>query len=282
MTRKRKKSIKIVVFIIVSALIQAFALNNFYAHSGLLSGGMTGIGLVLNKLTNGMIPLSLFLLVMNIPLAILGYFNVGKKFTVLSFVNVVLTSICLTIIPQVVVLDDILLNAIVGGVMFGLGVALALEAGASTGGTDFVALYMSVKKQKSAGQYMLVLNAIIILVSARFFGLEIAVYTIIATYVAAKVIDMIHVRYQRVTLAIITAEGDKVVDYLIKNNVHGVTVLPAEGGYTKDKRSFIYTVVSTYEVHDICDGIAEIDNHVFINITSSKNIFGSFAPAKYE
>lgn len=281
-SRRNKKILKIVVFTIVSAALQAFALVNFYQSSGLLSGGLTGIGLMINNLTNGAFSLATFLLVANIPLAILGYFNVGKNFTIITFVNVVISTILLTIMPPFVFLDELMLNAIVGGVIFGLGIALALEAGSSTGGTDFIALYLSVKKQKSAGQYMLWLNGAIILLSTYFFDIEIAVYTIIATYVSSKVIDSIHVRYKRVTLAIITSYGDEVINYLLENQIHGITVLPAKGGYTKEDKNFIYTVVSTYEVKKIQDDIFEIDRSAFINVTSSKEIFGKFESAKYE
>ncbi len=279
---KNKKIIKIIVFTILSAALQAFSLTNFYIESGLLSGGLTGIGLIITNLTNGSFPLAVFLLVANIPLAILGYFNVGKYFTIITFINVVLSSFFITIFPSVVVLDALMLNAIVGGVIFGVGIGLALEVGSSTGGTDFIALYMSIKKQKSAGRYMLWLNGIIILISAYFFDVEIAVYTIIATFVCARVIDSIHVRYQRVTLAIITSYGSQVTDYLLENQIHGVTVLPAQGGYSKERKSFIYTVVSTYQVKQIQDAIFEIDKHAFINVTSSKEVFGSFESVKYD
>ncbi|MDF9866621.1 uncharacterized membrane-anchored protein YitT (DUF2179 family) [Bacilli bacterium PM5-3] len=279
---KNRKWIKIIIFTIVSAIVQAFALNNFYTNSGLMSGGLTGIALIVNKLSNGLIPLSIFLFVANIPLALLAYFNVGKRFTILSFVNVALTSFFLVVIPQIVVLDDILLNAIVGGVISGLGVALALEAGASTGGTDFIALFMSVKKQKAAGNYMLILNGAIVMSSAIFFTVEIAVYTLISTFVASRVIDAIHVRYQRVTVSIITSKGDEVVNYLLKNGIHGVTVLDAKGGYSKDEKSFIYTVVSTYEINDIEEAVFDIDEKSFINVTSSQKVFGDFEPAKYD
>ena len=163
-SRKNKKIIKTIVFTILSATLQAFALTNFYMESGLLSGGLTGIGLIINNLTNGGLSLPIFLLLANIPLAILGYFNVGKFFTIITFINVLLSSFLISVFPSFVVLDNLMLNAIVGGVIFCVGIGLALEVGSSTGGTDFIALFLSIKKQKSAGRYMLWLNAVIILI----------------------------------------------------------------------------------------------------------------------
>lgn len=279
---KRNKILKIAIYTIISALLQAIALNCFYIPSGLLDGGLTGIGLIINYLSDGGFSLALFLLIANIPLAVLGYFNVGKYFTIITFVNVAFTSFLLAIIPTQGFLNEIMLNSIVGGLILGIGVGLALEAGSSTGGTDFIALYLSIKKQKSAGQYMMLLNGIIILISAYFFDVQIAVYTIIATYVCSKVIDVIHVRYQRVTMAIITSHGDQVIDYLLEYQIHGITILPAKGGYSKEDKNFIYTVVSTYQVNQIQDSIFEIDQSAFINVTSSKEIYGSFDVVKYE
>ncbi|MDR1782330.1 MAG: YitT family protein [Bacilli bacterium] len=280
--KNTKKWIKICTFILLSALLQAFALNCFYTSGGLLSGGFTGVGLMISKFTNGHFPLSIFLLVINIPLAILGYFNIGKLFTILSFINIVLSSFFLNIFPTDVLVHDVLLNAICGGVFFGLGISLALEAGACTGGTDFIALYISVKKQVSAGTYMLILNGIVILISAYFFGVDIAIYTLIATFISSQVVDRIHVRYERVTMAIITDKGPLISQALINNGVHGVTIMPAKGAYTNDDKSFIYTVISTYEVAGNKEIIFDIDPHAFVNITSSQKLFGNFIANKYE
>ncbi|MDR3257971.1 MAG: YitT family protein [Mycoplasmataceae bacterium] len=278
----KKKWLKIGIFIVVSALLQSFALNCFYKSSGLLSGGFTGIGLMVNILTKGAIPLSAFILILNIPLALLGYNNIGKRFTILSFINVFLTSFFLTIIPSVQLIDDILLNSIYAGVFYGLGISLALEAGACTGGTDFIALYISVKKQVSAGGYMMALNGIVILISAYFFSIEIAAYTLVATFISSQIVNSIHVRYQRVTLAIISDKGDDIVKKLLETGVHGITVIPAYGGYTHEEKNFIYTVVSTYEVNNIRDLVEEIDENVFVNVTSSQKLFGNFKPVKYD
>jgi uncharacterized membrane-anchored protein YitT (DUF2179 family) len=278
----RNKLIKSVIKIFISALISAFAIVNFVQGSGLLSSGLTGIALILNRLSNGVVPLGPTLLILNIPLAILAFKNVGKYFTVLSFLNVLLTSILLSIIPNTIHLDDIMLNAIVGGVLSGLGVAIALEAGASTGGTDFVALFLSVKKQVSAGKYMMYLNGAIVLLSAIFFGVEIAVYTIIMVFVSTRVIDAIHVRYQRVTLAIITTKADEVIKEMIANSVHGITVMDARGAFTNEPKKFLYTVISTYEINEVKSIVIDIDPNAFINITSSKDIIGNFISAKYE
>lgn len=278
----RKRLIKSIILVSISALIQAFALTNFFQTSGLLSSGLTGVALIVNKLSSGAIPLGAVLLTLNIPLALLAYFNVGRYFTILSFINVVLTSIFVSFMPVFISLEDIMLNALAGGVISGLSVAIALEAGASTGGTDFVALYVSVKKQVSAGKYMMILNGIIVAASAYFFGVEIATYTLISVFVNGKVIDSIHVRYQRVTLAIITSKGQAVVDRLLANTIHGITILPAVGGYSQDEKSFIYTVVSTYEINQISDLVFDIDEHAFVNVTPSKEIIGNFEPSKYD
>ncbi|MEG0283404.1 MAG: YitT family protein [Erysipelotrichales bacterium] len=277
-----KKFVSKVFMIFLSALITAFALNNFFSTSGLISGGLTGVALIINKLSSGLIPLGAVLFGLNIPLAVLGYLKVGKQFTMFSFLHVAFTSLLVTIVPQLIVLEDVMLNGIIGGVLMGLGTGMALEAGASTGGTDFVALYISVKKQVSAGKYMLILNGIIVLISAYFFNVEIAVYTLISIFVTSKVVDAIHIRYQRVTLAIITSEGEEITKQLIENGDHGVTILNGRGGYSHNERDFLYTVVSTYEMTDIKEMIFDIDKNAFVNVTHSQDVYGYFETSKYD
>lgn len=278
----KKKYVKVFILLLLSSFLQAFALKNFYQSSGLLSGGVTGIGLIIDNLTNGAISLSTVLVVMNIPLAIHAFFNVGRIFTILSFFNVFITSIILSIMPEVVSFDDLMLSGIYGGIIHGLGVSLALEAGASTGGTDFIALHISQKKQVSAGPYMMMLNGIIVLISGKIFGWEIAAYTMISLFVSTKVIDSIHVRYQRVTLSIITSKGDDLADVLLKNGLHGITIIDAYGAYTKQNRKLLYMVISSYELTSVKEMIFEYDRNAFVNVTSSSKIFGNFITPKYK
>lgn len=266
---------------VVSALIQAFALTNFFQAGGLLSGGVSGIALMLDKYTNGVLSLSLMLIVINIPLALLAYFNVGKNFTIFSTINVFLTSFFIQIMPVFNFSGDILINSLCAGIFSGLSVGIALEAGLSGGGTDFVALFISTKKQVSAGKYMLILNGAIVLVGGIIFDPTVAAYTLIATYAMGKVVDSIHLRYQRVTLAIITTHGKEVNEYLTRESFHGVTIMDAVGGYSNQERKFIYIVVSTYQVKELKDGIFDIDANAFINVTKSVNIYGNFVSPKY-
>ncbi|MGL4383644.1 MAG: YitT family protein [Bacilli bacterium] len=277
-----KKKVKQYSLIIASAILQAFALNNFFETSGLLTSGVTGVAMILKILSNGKLSLSLVMLSLNLPLAIFSYFHIGKKFTIMSFAQVVLTSIFLPIIPVFIEIDSIMLNAIFGGAILGLGTALALESSASTGGTDFIALYISVKKQVSAGKYMMYLNGVIVLISAQFFGFEIAAYTLVSIYVGSRVIDSIHVRYQRLTVNIITSHGPEIITKMLANGVHGITKLEAEGAYSQTSKTLIYTVVSAYEITDLRDLVFEIDQNAFVNITQTISIYGKFTPTKYE
>lgn len=276
------KNIRIAVLLVLSALIQAFALHNFFEKSGLLSGGLTGFGLIITAVLKQPELLGTILLVLNIPLAMLGFFNIGKIFTILSFVNVFLTSVFLSIVPQVLDFDDLMLNAIFGGVLLGVAIGLALEAGASTGGTDFIAMFISVKLGASAGTLMLIINGIIVVLGGILFGWEIAAFTMISVYATSRVVDTIHVRYQRMTLAIITSKGDEIRKALLETGNHGITTMKAEGAYHKKSKEFIYTVVSTFEINDVRDKIFEIDPNAFVNVTKSVKLFGNFNVQKYK
>lgn len=276
-----RRYLRTAFLIVLSALIQAFALYNFFEKSGLLSGGLTGIGLIITSLLKQPELLGAILLILNIPLAILSFFNIGKIFTMLSFINVFLTSTFLSIMPMVIEFDDLMLNAIFGGVLMGLSIGIALEAGGSTGGTDFIAMFISVKLGASAGTLMLIINGLIVLLGGVLFGWEIAAYTLISVYATSRVVDIIHVRYQRVTLEIITSKGDEVRKALLDGGTHGVTSMEAKGGYSNKSKEFIYTVVSTFEMNGISDQIFEVDPEAFINVTKSVKVFGNFNVQKY-
>lgn len=276
-----KRLVITILVTILSALLQAFSLKNFFQAGGLLSGGIAGIALMVDMYTNGAISLSVMLLILNIPLVIISYFNVGKNFTIFSTINVFLTSFFLSIMPTFGFSNDILINSLCAGIFSGLSVGVALEAGLSGGGTDFIALFISTKKQVSAGKYMLILNGAIVLIGGILFDPTVAAYTLIATYTMGKVVDAIHLRYQRVTLSIITTHGEEINDYLTKESLHGVTILDAVGGYSKQERKFIYIVVSTYQVKELKDGIFDIDPKAFINVTKSLDIYGNFVSPKY-
>lgn len=172
---KNKKLRFVITFlaVLLSALLQTFVIESFVQTAGLLSGGFTGVAILIDRvaaLFGGAISTSVALVALNLPVAFLCYRSISPRFTLFSCLQVILTSLFLKILTFPAIFDDILLNAVFGGFLMGISVVLALKGNASTGGTDFIALYVSNKTGKSIWSYVFVFNACILCVFGFLFG----------------------------------------------------------------------------------------------------------------
>ena len=172
---KNKKLRFVITFlaVLLSALLQTFVIESFVQTAGLLSGGFTGVAILIDRvaaLFSGAISTSVALVALNLPVAFLCYRSISPRFTLFSCLQVILTSLFLKILTFPAIFDDILLNAVFGGFLMGISVVLALKGNASTGGTDFIALYVSNKTGKSIWSYVFVFNACILCVFGFLFG----------------------------------------------------------------------------------------------------------------
>src|SRR3954471_6758680 len=179
--------------VILGALLNALAMNLFLIPANVYSSGFTGIAQLLSKVLSDYTPIQVsmgfLLLLLNIPVAILGWRKIGKSFTIYSFISVVLSSLFLSMIPVKQVSHDILLNAVFGGVIQAVGGGITLKWGASTGGVDIIAMVLSRMKDKPIGPYMFIFNGIIIITAGFLFGWEKALYTLVTLYTSTRVID---------------------------------------------------------------------------------------------
>ena len=154
--------------------------------------------------------------------------------------------------------------------------AIALRGNASTAGTDFIALYVSNKMNKSIFEYIFVFNTLMLCVFGFMFGWIHAGYSILFQFLSTKTIDTFYKRYKRVTLEITTIHPEELRQAYIAQYRHGLTMLHGEGGYSGHPLTMIHTVVSSYEVQDIVDLMKSIDSHVIINILPTENFVGGF------
>ena len=163
-------------------------------------------------------------------------------------------------------LIHILLNVIFGGFLYGLCIAIALRGNASTGGTDFIALYVSNKTGRSIWEYVFAGNVVILCIFGYMFGWLYAGYSILFQFISTKTISSFHHRYERVTLQITTAHAEEIMKAYIGSYRHGISCVDAIGGYSHQKMNLLHTVVSSYEVSDIVQLMRQQDPHVIINM----------------
>lgn len=262
------------------SLLGALAMNLFLIPANIYSSGFTGIAQLLSKVLSDYTPihvsLGFLLLLLNIPVAILGWKKVGKSFTVYSFISVALSSLFLILIPIKQVSNDILLNAVFGGVIQAVGVGITLKWGASTGGVDIIAMVLSRMKDKPIGPYMLVINGVIIITAGFLYGWEKALYTLVTLYTSTRVIDAIHTRHAKLTAIIITKKADVMKKAIQEKLVRGITILPAKGAFSNEAREMLMVVITRYELFDLERILKEVDPNAFTNIIQTTNIYGFF------
>ncbi|MFA5719447.1 MAG: YitT family protein [Acholeplasmataceae bacterium] len=252
----------------------------------LYTGGIPGLAqLVRNMFIEwagidfGNIFLGLFVLVVNIPIMVLGWFGVSKRFTVYSLVSVLIQSTMLGIIPRINFgIQDTFTLAVMGGLLSGIGIGGALKYGTSTGGLDIVAQYLSLKKGLSVGYVSLILNVAIALMGSVVSGSwAIAAYTIIRIIVTTIVTDKIHTSYNVLKVQIITSKPDAIYELILKDIYRGVTILPAKGAYSKDEKSLLMVVISAYELTSLKRLIQNVDNQAFVIVEPVRHVYGNFA-----
>lgn len=212
---------------------------------------------------------------LNIPLGVLSFRSIGKKFVLFSILQVILLSIFLNF-HYTLLFDDLLLNVCFGGFLYGIAISLALRGNASTAGTDFITLWVSNKIGKSIFEYVFVFNSVLLLIFGYMFGWKYAGYSILFQFISTKTIDSFYKRYKLVTLEITTSHPDEVCKAYIKHYRHGLSEVAGIGGYEHKNLSLIHTVISFYELEDAIHLIKRIDPKAIINVISTERFVGHF------
>ncbi|MGN0372007.1 MAG: YitT family protein [Enterocloster sp.] len=271
--------------VVLSAFIQAWALQVFVRPAGIISGGFTGIAMLIERLgdlNHISIPMQIPLLMLNIPVALMCCRGISIRFTAFSLLQVALSSMFLQICSFEILFQDIVLNVIFGGVVLGASIVIALKGNASSGGTDFIALYVSNKTGRSIWSYVFMGNAVMYCLYGLIFGWEYAGYSIIFQFISTRMISAFHHRYELVTLQITTKKGPQVAEAYISHFRHGISCVEAVGGYSGKKMYILNTVLSSYEVSDALRVMQEADDHIIINVLKTQQFIGSFYRAPME
>jgi uncharacterized membrane-anchored protein YitT (DUF2179 family) len=271
---------KKIFVVLIGALLNAIAMNFFLIPADVYASGFTGISQLVSRIateyTSFTISTGTLLLLLNIPVAIIGWRSIGKAFTLYSFISVILMSLFLELLPVKSVSEDLLLNAVFGGVIAAVGVGLTLKWGASTGGLDIIAMILSRMKDKPVGTYFFLMNAIIILSAGYLFGWEKALYTLVTLYASTRVIDTIHTRHVKHTAMIITKKGQELKNAIQLKLVRGITSIQVKGGFTNETKEMLLIVITRYELYDLERIIKDVDPNAFTNIVQTTGIFGFF------
>lgn len=260
--------------ITISTIIMAFSLNSFLIPHKVLTGGVSGFSIVINHFTH--INTGWIILLINLPLFVLGYIFLGKRFMILTIYSVTLLSVSMRVIPIHPFSHDILSSCIFGGVLNGLCVGANIRFGGSGGGTDIISVILSKKKDLSVGYLNTYMNMLVVLTSAFVFGTDRTLYTLFAIFAAGRAVDVVHTSHTKLALTIVTDKWQELSDALIRLHSRGVTMTDAEGVYSHHPKKVLTTVITKYELSETKETIRKEDPSAFVHITRAIEVMGSF------
>lgn len=278
---KKSRLIRSYLLILAGTGIMAFAIKSTYDPIGLVTGGFTGIGIMLRRLTmnfvEGGIPIWLTNLILNIPLFLIAWKLKGGRFLGRTIVSSLLLSFWLGVIPDCDLAGgDYLLASVYGGVMTGAGIGLVLSAQVATGGTDLIATLLHMKfRAYSIAQILQVIDGIIILGGIYVCGIRASLYAVFAVYITSRVSDLITEggKFSK-AVYIISNQYEQIADAVMHQLNRGTTLLPAVGMYQGEKRNMLFCVVSKKEVVTLKEYIKNIDVHAFVIVTDVREVLG--------
>lgn len=275
-----KEDGKRLLIVCLASVLMAINIKSFVRTGGLYPGGATGLTILLQRigllLFQVEIPYTIVNVLLNAFPVYIGFRFIGKKFTMYSCFMILLTSVLTDIIPGVVITYDILLISVFGGIINGLVISMCLMMNATTGGTDFIAIYLSDKKGVDSFHIVLGLNVVILGIAGILFGWDKALYSIIFQYVSTQVLHMLYKKYQQQTLIIITNKAKEVCTAIFEVSHHGATVLEGKGSYEHQERKMVYSVVSSAEAKKVIHAVKEADNAAFVNAIRTEQLYGRF------
>lgn len=264
----------------------AFNIKSFVRTGGLFPGGATGLTLLIQR-SCGMffhigVPYTLINVILHMIPVYIGFRFIGKKFTLYSCLCIMLTNIFTDFMPAFTITYDKLLVSIFGGMINGFVISLCLWMNATTGGTDFIAIYFSEKKGIDSFNIVLGINAIILFTAGLLFGWDKALYSIIFQYTSTQVLHILYKQYQQNTLFIVTNRAEEVVEAISLLCNHGATIIEGEGSYEHHERKVVYSVVSSAESKHVIQAIRKVDPKAFINVIKTEEISGHFYQRPHE
>jgi uncharacterized membrane-anchored protein YitT (DUF2179 family) len=260
--------------LLAGALVFVIAVRGLILPNRILSGGVTGMALLLNRLTA--FPLGLAMALLNVPIFLLGVRYVGRAFAIRSAIAVIASWLLADYAPIPAWTHDPLLAGVFGGLLAGVGTALAMKAGGSLGGFDILGVVVNRRFGLGVGEVLLALNGILVVVSGLIGTPELAMYTLVAIYAAGKTIDSLQSPRGRKAFLIMTRRPDPIRDRVLKQMNRGITVLRAEGAWSREEITALLCVVTRAELRELGDIVQEEDTDAFVVVLESSEVMGSF------
>ncbi len=273
---KAQKTRRILSYVMLTfgSILAAFALETFLIPNTILDGGVTGISIIVSKLTS--LPVSLLVLILNIPFVYVGYKNIGRGFLFRAVYSMLLFSFALNVFQYFEPLtEQMLLATVFGGILLGVGVGVVIHSGGCVDGTESVALVISKRTSLSVGQVVLLFNLVIYGVAGLIFGLDRAMYSLLTYFITFKVIDFVSEGFEQLKAAlIVTEKGTDMAKEIYRRLGRTVTTIRGKGLISGEKE-VMYCVLTRIEIYELRHIAEEMDESAFITILDVSDIIGN-------
>jgi uncharacterized membrane-anchored protein YitT (DUF2179 family) len=265
-----------ILVIILGSAFSGVAFNLFIIPNKLLSGGVSGISLIISYLFD--INAGLLIFLFNIPIFILGYKFIDREFVLLSLIGMLSFSGMIEVfsfLRDSNLVQDIMLSSIYAGVLNGIGLGIVLRNRASQGGIDIIAVILKKHFSMNIGSTSMMINTAIVVVASFITNLNLAMYTLISMYISSTVLDKVQEGFdKKKSVMIITDKEEQVAEEIFERLVRGVTYLEGEGAYTGDKKRVVYCIVSLNQLAKLKQIVREIDHKAFVTVSDTAEVMG--------
>ncbi len=268
--------VKRVAIILLSSFIFSISLNLFVTPNRFLSGGISGIALILQYLTS--INAGYYIILLNIPLFVLSYLKLDKQFTLLTIIAIVSQSFFLIITKDISKLyhpNDLILSGIYAGVINGFAIGNIFKFHGSMGGTDIISMIFRKRSNINIGKLSFIINIVIVSIGSVFFGIEKGLYTLIAMYISSSVIDQVIKGFNKKNLVfIVTTKEEIIIEKITRDLRRSATVIRGKGAYSQMDKTVIYCVVGTSQIPRIKQIVERTDAGAFMSILDASQVQG--------
>ncbi len=262
--------------IILGCLISSAAINVFYVPANLLTGGVTGISMIVLYLWG--LPIGIQTFVYNIPLLIAAYIFLGRRYLMDVIAGTLIFSICLDLthyLADLHLVQDVMLSSIFGGVFCGIGYGIVFRNDGSTGGFDIIGAIVKKYYSFDMGAVIFSFNCMIMVVAGCLFGVTQALFTLIGMFVSANITDKVIAGINhRKAVMIVSNKSAEIADGIIYEVGRGVTFVHGQGAYTKTNRDIVFVVVKTTQISKIKAIVNAVDRYAFMIIMSANEVMG--------
>lgn len=268
------KTIKKYFLFELGAFLAATGLEEFLVPNKIIDGGITGVSIISSYLSN--LPLGIFIFILNIPFLIFGYKQIGKTFMISTLFSVTSLAFWVSFLhPVPSITNDMLLATVFGGMILGIGVGIIIRYGGSLDGTEIIAIFLNKRTSFSVGEIVMFFNLFIFAGAGFVFGWDRAMYSVIAYFIAYKMMDItIDGLDESKAVFIVSKKSTEIAEVITARLGRGVTFLEAKGGFTGTPKNAIYSVVTRLEIVKLKTIVNDIDPEAFVTISDVADVMG--------